>query len=76
MENFRKLVEEKAIERREREKPKDKMRKWSITKTIVEENIECDVTTIKVKIFYECIDCKLSLLLCDFLHRFYVFFVF
>lgn len=54
MEDFRKLVERKVTERREeKEKHPEKLRKWSITKTIVQENIECDVT-IKVK-YTECI---------------------
>jgi hypothetical protein len=65
VENFRKLVEQKVIERSsEKEKPKDRMRKWSITRTIVEENIECDVT-IKVKISLSAL-AMFSLLFCDF----------
>jgi hypothetical protein len=50
-EDFRKFVKQKVIERDILKKQKkDKSNKWSITTTIMEENIECDVT-IKVEHF-------------------------
>lgn len=53
-EEFRKVVEQKVIDREtQRKQKKDKLKTWSITTTILEENINCDVTTIKVvRIFY------------------------
>lgn len=67
-------------EEKEKQKHPEKLRKWSITKTIVEENIECDVT-IKVK-YIECIghvsplhllpSCLIFYAIICFLNRMYI----
>lgn len=52
-EDFRKFVKQKVTERDILKKQKkEKSNKWSITTTIMEENIECDVTIKVARIFY------------------------
>lgn len=52
-EGFRKVVEQKVTERDTlRKQKKDKKKAWSITTTIMEENINCDVTIKVARIFF------------------------